>query len=149
MVAPGVGVELVNPVMGTRTVFRATGASTGGAYVEVEQTYPPGSDPPPRHLHPQQDEHFEVVTGRLRAVVDDVEQELGPGDVLDVARGTPHLMHPVADEPTTVLWRTSPALRTDHLFCDLWQAAADNGFAPDLLAAFQVVQRYPEEFCLC
>jgi mannose-6-phosphate isomerase-like protein (cupin superfamily) len=146
---PAVGLELVNPVAGTRTVFRATAASTDGGHVEVEATYPPHSSPPPMHLHPQQDEHFTVLAGTMRTVVDGVERDLATGDVLDVPRGTPHLMWNPADEPAVMLWRTTPALRTDQLFCDLWQVAADNGFEPDLVGAFGVVQRYAEEFCLC
>lgn len=149
MQSPGLGVELVNPIAGTRTVFRATAESTGGSYVEVEATYPPHSVPPPLHLHPNQDEHFTVLRGRFHTIVDGVVRDLEPGDVLEVPRGTPHQMWSVADEPTVVVWRTTPAMRTDRMFCDLWQVAADNGFEPDLLRAFEVVQGYPDEFCLC
>ena len=148
-VTPVVGTELINPAAGTRTVFRATAASTGGAWVEVEQTYPPHSSKPPLHLHPAQDEHFTVVRGRLHAVVGDEERDVAAGEVLDVLRGTPHRMWATADEPTVVLWRTTPALRTDQLYCDLWAAAAANEFAPDLLAAYEVTLRYTEEFQLC
>ena len=144
---PEIGTELVNPVAQTRQVFRATAASTDGAYVEVENTH--ASAKPPVHLHPNQEEHFTVLSGRLHAVVDGVEHDLGPGDVLEVPRGTSHHMWGDADDSTRTRWRTSPALRTDQFFCDLWQAAADNGFEPDLMAAFVVTQRYPEEFCLC
>ena len=144
---PEVGTELVNPVAQTRQVFRATAASTDGAYVEVENTH--ASAKPPLHLHPSQDEHFTVVAGRLHTVVGDVERTLGPGDVLEVPRGTPHQMWGDGDEPTQTIWRTTPALRTDQFFCDLWQVAADNDFQPDLMKAFEVTQRYPEEFCLC
>ena len=147
--APEVGAALVNPGSGTRTVFRATAASTGGAHVEVEATYPPHSAAPPLHLHPSQDEHFTVLAGVFHTVVDGVERDLHEGDELDVPRGAPHSMRGVADVPTVVLWRTTPALRTDQLYCDLWQAAADNGFRPDPAAAFAVVQRYPGEFRLC
>ena len=148
-VVPTVGAELVNPLAGTRTLFRATAASTDGAHVEVEATYPGHSTPPPMHLHPQQDERFTVLAGRMHAVVGGEQRELAEGDVLDVPRGTPHQMWNPADEPAVMLWRTTPALRTDQLFCDLWQAAADNGFEPDLLRSFEVIQRYPDEFCLC
>jgi mannose-6-phosphate isomerase-like protein (cupin superfamily) len=130
-------------------VFRATGSSTGGAHVEVEATYPPHSAKPPLHLHPQQDEHFTVVGGRLHAVVGTAERDVEPGEVLEVPRGTPHQMWGDADEPTVVIWRTTPALRTDQLFCDLWQASADNGFQPDPMAAYKVTLDYPDEFCLC
>ena len=144
---PEVGTELVNPVAGTRTVFRATAASTDGAYVEVEQTH--ATAKPPLHLHPSQDEHFTIVSGVLHAVVDGVGRDLGPGDVLEVPAGTSHQMWSNSDEPTKTIWRTTPALRTDQLFCDLWQTAADNGFEPDLLKAYEVTLRYAEEFCLC
>lgn len=148
-VAPEVGAELVNPVAGTRTVFRATAASTGGAYVEVEAHHPPHSSPPPLHLHPEQDEHFTVLTGRLRAVVGGVERDLGPGEELDVPRGTPHLMWNDEDAPASLLWRTTPALRTDQLFADLWAAARDNDWRPSGLQLFEVLQGYGREFCLC
>ena len=59
---PDVGTELVNPKAGTKTVFTATASSTGGEYVEIEATYPPNSQPPPKHLHPSQTEHFTVCS---------------------------------------------------------------------------------------
>lgn len=34
--------------------------------LEVEATYGSG-EPPPKHLHPAQDEHFEVLSGSIRA----------------------------------------------------------------------------------
>ncbi len=148
-VVPEVGTELSNPVTGTCTVFLATAASTGGTHVEMRHTYPPHSPHPPLHLHPQQDEHFTVEQGRLHAVVGDGEHDLGPGDEIDVPRGTPHQMWSVSDEPTVVLWRVSPALRYDQMHCDLFAAAAANGFVPDPVAAFRVVVGYPDEFQLC
>jgi mannose-6-phosphate isomerase-like protein (cupin superfamily) len=148
-VIPEVGVELVNPVAGTRLLLLATASSTAGAYVELEATYPPRSAAPPTHLHPRQDERFTVRAGRLTAVVADVQHELSAGDVLDVPAGVPHQLWSSADDPAVFTWRTEPALRTDAFQCDLWQAAADNGFEPDLMAAFAVTQRYPDEFCLC
>lgn len=146
---PEVGTELVNPVARTRTLFRATAASTDGAYVEIEATYPPDSAPPPMHQHPQQAERFEVLSGRLHAIVAGEERDIAQGDVLEVPAGVAHRMWATADTDTVFRWRTTPALRTDQLFCDLWQAAADNAFVPDPLKAYEVTLRYPDEFCLC
>ncbi len=148
MRTPEVGAELVNPVSGTRTVFRATAASTGGAHVEVEATYPPHSAVPPRHLHPRQTEHFTVVRGAFATRVDGAERELGPGDELEVPAGALHQMWGAADTVTVVLWRTTPALRTDCMFCELWQAAADADWRPDPSTLLAVVSRYPDEFRL-
>ncbi len=141
--------KLADPVAGTRALLVATGSSTAGEHVEVEVTYRPGSAPLPLHTHPRQSEHLTVLAGRLRVVLDGVEHEVDVGDELDVPFGAPHQMHGVATVPTTVRARTTPALRTDQLFCDLWEIASDHGFEPDVLAAFAVVQRYPDEFCLC
>lgn len=148
MRTPEVGAELVNPVSGTRTVFRATAASTGGAHVEVEATYPPRSAVPPRHLHPSQTEHFTVLRGAFATLVDGAERELAPGDELVVPAGARHQMWGAADTETVVLWRTTPALRTDRMYCELWQAAADADWRPEPGALLAVVQRYPEEFQL-
>jgi quercetin dioxygenase-like cupin family protein len=147
---PEVGTELRDPGSGSCTVFLATAESTSGAYVEVRHTYPPHSSRPPAHLHPEQDERFVLESGRLRAVVDGQERELAaPGDVLEVPRGTPHAMWAVADEPTVVLWRTTPALRTDQMRCDLWSVSAKHGSTPTPNAVLDVVLRYPREFRLC
>ena len=148
MRTPEVGAELLNPVSGTRTVFLATAASTDGAHVEVEATYPPHSPVPPRHLHPRQVEHFTVVRGLFATLVDGARRELAPGEQLEVPAGARHQMWGAADSETVVLWRTTPALGTDRMHCELWQVAADSAWQPDPAALYAVVQRYPDEFRL-
>jgi quercetin dioxygenase-like cupin family protein len=145
---PEVGLELANPVAGTRTVFVATAEFTNGEYVEIEMTYPPNSPPPPRHLHPSQDEQFTVLSGGMNATVGDVDHVLGVGDELRVTAGTPHLMGAGADG-AVLRWRTSPALRTGEMFCALWEVARDNDWQPDLMQLFEVITQFGDEFCLC
>ena len=53
----------------------------------VEATYGPGGKPPPKHLHPSQDERFRVLEGRLRLRVGISERELGAGDEIEIPRG--------------------------------------------------------------
>src|SRR3954451_7717052 len=146
--APDVGTELINPTAGTKTVFTATAESTGGAYVEIETTYPPNSSPPPLHLHPSQDEHFTVLAGELSGVRGDEEFTIAKGDDLQVPRGTPHKMWATADG-AVLTWRTTPALRTGELFCALWEVAGDNDWEPDPMALFEVITQFGDEFCLC
>lgn len=90
-------------------------SATAGA-LEVEATYGPHGSPPPRHLHPAQDEHFEVLAGALTARVGDRERTLHRGDALEVARGSVHQMWNAGAEPASVLWRTVPAGRTLEWF---------------------------------
>jgi quercetin dioxygenase-like cupin family protein len=93
--------------------------SHGPEALEVEGAWAPHGAPPPRHLHPAQDERFEVLAGRLLVRVEGEEHELGPGEVLEIPRGAVHQMWNPGDEPARALWRTSPAGRTAAWFGDL------------------------------
>ncbi len=81
----------------------------------VEARYVAGGKKPPKHLHPGQDEHFEVLEGVLHAKVGDAQHVLRAGDTLDVPRGTVHQMW-AADGPARVRWETRPAGRTAQWF---------------------------------
>ena len=85
----------------------------------VEAVYTPGGRPPPAHLHPWQDEHFEIIAGRLRLDVDGEEREFGPGATFEIARGTPHKMWNAGGEPVRAIWATTPAGRTHEWFIAL------------------------------
>jgi mannose-6-phosphate isomerase-like protein (cupin superfamily) len=85
--------------------------------LEVEATYAPGSQAPPNHLHPAQDEHFEILEGAMQVQLPgEAEQTLGKGETLDIPRGTPHVMWNGADEVARTRWITRPAGRTEEWF---------------------------------
>ena len=87
--------------------------------LEVEATYAPGSPAPPAHLHPAQEEHFEVRSGAMRTVVDGHEETFEQGNAFDVPRGAVHQMWNDGDEPAVLTWRTTPASRTLDWFREL------------------------------
>ncbi len=84
--------------------------------LEVEVTYANAGSPPPKHFHPSQDEHFEVLAGTLRVWVDGEKRDLRAGDQVDVPRGAVHRMWNPGAEPTRATWRTSPGGRTEQWF---------------------------------
>ena len=88
--------------------------------LEVLATYGPASKPPPKHLHPAQDESFEVLDGRLRVRVDGEEREFGPGETIEIPRGAVHQMWNPGEERARVVWQTRPGGRTEQ-----WFAAID------------------------
>jgi mannose-6-phosphate isomerase-like protein (cupin superfamily) len=90
--------------------------SSSAELLEVEGRWGPRGKPPPAHYHPSQDEHFEVLEGTLSARVDGQKHELGPGDTLDIPRGTVHQMWNAGEEEARALWQTRPALRTEQWF---------------------------------
>jgi quercetin dioxygenase-like cupin family protein len=91
-----------------------TGAETDGELLAMEATYVGDGSMPPMHLHPQQAEHFEILEGSMRAIVDGEEHVYERGETLDVPAGTPHQMG--TDEPTRMRWEVRPALRTAEFF---------------------------------
>src|SRR5687767_9560215 len=84
--------------------------------LEVEGRWGPEGKPPPPHFHPAQDEHFEVLAGRLKAKLDGEERELSTGDTLDVPGGTSHQIWNAGTEPARATWQTRPAGRTAEWF---------------------------------
>ena len=144
---PEVGTELINPVAGTKTVFTATAESTGGNYVEVEATYPPNSTKPPRHLHPGQTELFTLLAGSLGVRRGEEEFTAKAGDEFSVEPGVVHQMW-AGDDGAVFRWRTTPALRTDQMNCDVWECARDNDWKPAPMQLFEVMSGYGDEFQL-
>jgi quercetin dioxygenase-like cupin family protein len=90
----------------------------------MEATYSGEAGMPPAHLHPSQAEHFEVLEGRMRAIVDGQERVYEAGEAFDVPAGTPHQMG--AEEPTRMRWQVRPALRTAEFFERLYGDGPDS-----------------------
>ena len=94
-----------------------TGASSKGEVHEQRVEYRPGSPFPPMHLHPRQDEYFEVERGAMVFDLGGEEHVVGAGGSIDIPRGTPHRARNASTtEPAQVHWTTRPALRTTEFF---------------------------------
>jgi hypothetical protein len=64
------GEKLYNPIQGDWMVFRETARDSGGKLLSAELIVSPhGSNP--LHVHPHQEEHFEVLSGTLGIQVGD------------------------------------------------------------------------------
>ena len=90
-------------------------SSTPDALV-VEATYGQGGKPPPKHYHPAQDEHFEVLEGTMMFRLGSVEHEVAAGEEIDIPEGVAHQVWNPNEEPARVTWQTRPALRTEQWF---------------------------------
>lgn len=91
-------------------------SSTPGA-LDVESRWDPAGSPPRKHLHPHQDEHFEILSGRLTVQLgSEAPRTYATGETVDVPRGVVHRMWNPQDEPATASWRIKPALKTEQMF---------------------------------
>jgi mannose-6-phosphate isomerase-like protein (cupin superfamily) len=78
-----------------------------------------GGSPPPAHLHPAQDERFEIRAGEMQALVAGERHTIAPGETLEIPRGTVHQMWNESEQQAVVIWRTSPPGRTLDWFREL------------------------------
>ncbi|MBM3667590.1 MAG: cupin domain-containing protein [Actinobacteria bacterium] len=112
--------------------------------LEVETEYAADGSPPPKHLHPAQDERFEVLAGTLRVVVDGEERDLATGEEIEIPRGSAHQMWNPGGEIARVRWQTLPAGRTEDFF-----AALDRLNREQRLQEFPaVVEEFDDTFVL-
>ena len=122
-------------------------ASTPDA-LEVEATYEPGGGPPPSHLHPAQDEHFEVLEGTMRLVAGGDERVLEAGDEIDIPRETPHQMWNGGETEARVRWETRPRGRTEDFFRSVDAVMPEGGGVPDLEPMLELLRSYEDTFRL-
>ena len=142
MIEPRAGIIL--DFHDVRMEFVVTATESFGALHQMLVTYRPHSDPPPSHLHPAQDETFELLDGGIEFVVDGVRSRHRAPAVVEVPAGAVHELRNPLDEPATVLWSTRPALRTGQFLLAVHAAQS----AGDLDALVVVMAEYHDVFCL-
>jgi mannose-6-phosphate isomerase-like protein (cupin superfamily) len=119
------GDTIENPVTGERLVFRRTAAETRGELVVVETFVEPGGFVAATHVHPHQEERFEVVDGTLGFRVGGDTVEAGPGERLVVPAGTPHRFWNAGDGVARFVCEVRPALDFERLLATMFALAAD------------------------
>jgi len=106
--------------------------------LEMEATYAQAGTFPPAHYHPGQDEHFEVLEGTIRTIIDGVERDYAAGEAFDVPAGSVHQM--TSAEPARMRWQARPALRLADFFERIHGAGPEGPPTaddyPDLVAEF-------------
>jgi quercetin dioxygenase-like cupin family protein len=116
---PGAGLPvIVNPLSGERIRIREPVAGSGVLAWELELA--PGGRVPSSHAHPEQEERFTVLSGRMRFRVGRRRIVAGPGDTVRVPPGTVHHFANASPQTALVAVQTIPALNMQ----DLLQTAA-------------------------
>ena len=110
------GQVLDNPLSGERFIFSQTTADTGGELLAVEFVVAPDGHVPGGHVHPVQEEQFEVVSGRMRFKKGRKTILAGPGDTLVVPPVTYHRFANAGDGPAVIRVEVRPALKMEQLW---------------------------------
>lgn len=110
------GQTISNPVSGERITFHKTAAETNGELLAFTLELDPDGHVPGMHVHPTQEERFEVVRGTMKFRKGLRKVTATAGDVVVVEPGTAHKFENRGGEKAVVNVEVRPALRMEELF---------------------------------
>jgi quercetin dioxygenase-like cupin family protein len=119
------GDTIENPVTGERIVFRKTSRETGGEAVVIECIVQPTGFVAATHVHPSQEERFEILRGSVGFRIGRDERIAGPGERLTVPAGTAHRFWNAGDSEAHFVCEVRPALQFEQLLETMFALAAD------------------------
>jgi quercetin dioxygenase-like cupin family protein len=115
---------------GDHYTFLVTGEETGGAYFVMQALVPPGGGPPP-HVHTREDETFYLLEGQVEFLLGEDTIVAGPGDFVNVPRGTVHRFQNTGSETAQLVLTFTPA-GIDRWFEETLEAAPNDVQADDV-----------------
>ena len=116
---------LIHPVTGERIVFHKRSRDTGGELFEMSLYLAPKGFIAAAHVHPNQEERFEVAGAPVIFKVAGKERLYQPGEVVVVPRGTPHVWWNPGTEEAATLVQFRPALDIETFFETFFGLATD------------------------
>ena len=118
------GDSIENRVTGERLVFHLTSSDTNGEKVVFETFVQPKGFVAAAHVHPNQEEHFRVLSGSVGFRVGRTRTLAGPGDQLVIPAGTAHKFWNAGDDVARFLCEVRPALQFEQLIETMFGLAA-------------------------
>ena len=119
------GDSIENPVTGERLVFRKTSRETGGQAVVIETIVQPNGFVAAAHVHPKQEETFEILRGSVGFKVGRKKLVAGPGQRITVPAGTAHRFWNAGDDEAHFVCEVRPALQFEQLIETMFSLATD------------------------
>lgn len=110
------GQVLDNPVSGERFTFVRTAADTKGELLVFDLELSPDGRVPGAHVHPLQEERFEVMQGTMKFRKGMRTVTARAGDKVVVPKGTVHRFENAGRSPVRMRVEVRPALRMEELF---------------------------------
>jgi quercetin dioxygenase-like cupin family protein len=104
-----------NPATGETYTFLKRAADTGGELLQLRWSAQPGGEVG-EHVHPLQQERFEVVSGSLTVSINGQEAVCAAGEAIALAPGVRHYFANRSAEPVSAILEIRPALRMETVF---------------------------------
>ena len=119
------GQILEHPITGEKIVVRQSTADSRGAVFEFDMFMKPHGFVAAEHIHPLQEERFEVVEGSVVFSINGVRREAHAGENVIVSAGTPHVWWNESEQEAQVKVEFEPALSIEAFFETFFGLAQD------------------------
>lgn len=103
-----------NPLSGETFTFFDSGE--GADRLRMEVVASAGAASPPRHVHRQSEERFEILDGEVTVLIGKESRLLRPGDTCRIPPGQAHTWHNSGDQPARMLVEFTPPGGTRSFF---------------------------------
>jgi quercetin dioxygenase-like cupin family protein len=146
------GDKIENKRTGQRMIFLKTWAETNGTQLQIECFSPVTSAREPEHIHPYQENRFQIISGELTFRINGKEQTAYAGDIVSIPEKVPHCFWNSGDTEAHYMQEFFPALRIDNLFETFFALARDGKLskkgAPNIFRASLIMLAHEKELRL-
>ena len=117
------GEVIENPRTGQRMEFLQTCEDTHGELLQIDCTNSPSDVKEPEHIHPYQENRFEIISGTLTLSIAGNVHQAHPGDVVSIPPNVPHFFWNGNEDEVHYIQEFRPALRSEFFFETLFGLA--------------------------
>src|SRR5450432_1434922 len=143
------GDKVVNARTGQIMVFLKTSAETNGQLLQIDCISPPTSVKEPEHVHPYQENKFEIISGSCHFSVSGKEQVIGPGQSISIPPNVRHYFWNSGDTEAHYIQEFRPALNIATFFDTFFALSRDGKLnskgIPNFFHASIIMLKYKNE----
>jgi quercetin dioxygenase-like cupin family protein len=141
------GDEIVNPRTGQTMKFILTSKDTNGELLQIDCFNKPSGLKEPEHIHPFQENRFEIISGSLMLRIAGKERRLNAGEVISIPPKVPHYFWNGSDVEAHYIQEFRPALRSEFFFETLFSLARNGKLNEKGLAnPYWAIKGFSHEF---
>ena len=119
------GDKIINARTGQVMVFLKTGAETNGELLQIECISPPSSAREPEHIHPYQENKFDITSGSCFFSVNGKKQIVSAGQSVSIPPKTRHYFWNEGDADVRYIQEFKPALTIAGFFDTFFALSRD------------------------
>jgi len=119
------GDTIINVRTWQKMTFLKTWLETNGTQLQIECVSPVGQTREHLHIHPFQENKFQMISGELNFQIDGKIKKTNKGDIISIPKNVPHEFWNDGTEEAVYIQEFFPALKIDQLFETFFALARD------------------------